>query len=238
MSQTHAETARVPLSATGDAQPQSLRTQLAECQAALRAAAPRLAAFTRLEELARAKGTTPEAIAESAALEVARREKDALTSALNGLVHERDQLKGEVAMLLINKNEIHGGVDSLRREHEQLSLDVAELISQITRIRGEAVRLMHEKTDLVEEIAGLRDEVRALNEICNAGFTLDPPTASSTTPETTAPTEPAAGPAAVPASPPASIAADSETEQLESEAFDAFFHAEIDHDKARDWILG
>ncbi len=238
----------------------ALRHKVTQYEAALRSAAPRLAAFKRLEQLARSEGTTPEAIASQASVEVMKREKDALVTLLAGLATERDQLKGEVAMLLINKTEASKAVEGLRTRHEELHLGVAELIEDLGRIRGEAARLVAEKGALSAEVEALRTEVLALQEVCqileaeateHAAKTarveqarraddvdpLDPVSEVDPFDEDDPVAEPAE--ALAPRRTTAdSIDTDDETEELESQRFDAFFHAEIDHDKARDWILG
>ncbi len=301
-----------------------LRHKVTEYEAALRSAAPRLAAFKRLEQLARTQGTSPEAIASQAAVEVMKREKDALVTLLAGLANERDQLKGEVAMLLINKTEAGKAVADLHLEREELTVEVAAIVDQLAKIRSDAVQLMSDRSELTVEVSALREEVRALHEafqqIENARHEQDrelearqrrqddlamqecaaaaeravaerdatessdgvDPTdgvehvgdadveaavGRSSAPfgeeadETAAPVadERAISPRAVmlaaeleenktakqqkeklvPRRTHAStIETDDETEELESQAFDAFFHAEIDHDKSRDWILG
>ncbi len=286
-----------------------LRHKLTEYEAALRSAAPRLAAFKRLEQLARTQGTSPEAIASQAAVEVMKREKDALVTLLAGLANERDQLKGEVAMLLISKTEAGQAVADLHLEREELNIEVAAIVDQLAKIRGDAVRLMSDRTELTVEVSALREEVRALHEAfqqieqarteqdlviearqrrhddvavdveANAdddrdedetadrsgrvesfddGFDScriddedeadeaeDPGRAITAEAEHLA-AELEANKTAkmqretlIPRRTTASsFAADDETEEAESQAFDAFFHAEIDHDKSRDWILG
>lgn len=278
-----------------------LRHKLTEYEAALRSAAPRLAAFKRLEQLARTQGTSPEAIASQAAVEVMKREKDALVTLLAGLANERDQLKGEVAMLLINKTEAGKAVADLHLEREELHVEVAAIVDQLVKIRGDAVRLMSDRSELSVEVSALREEVRALHDTFQQierarteqdraieerrrrvddlvvdhapdladdddGPTLEGPIDHSHPADPAASIAPAPPvdqrpiPAAVEAlaaqleedkaakqqrevlvprrTTASSIETDDETEELESQAFDAFFHAEIDHDKSRDWILG
>lgn len=280
-----------------------LRHKLIEYGAALRSAAPRLAAFKRLEQLARTQGTTPEAIASQAAVEVMKREKDALVTLLAGLASERDQLKGEVAMLLINKTEASKAVAGLQLERDDLHIEVAEIVDQLAKIRTDAVRLMSERSELTVEVSALREEVRALHDTfqqierarTDQDELIDPhdrrsaDAADATVGVIDSDDRPLGG--ASPNSAPfetalmvedsdefddscdelvvnaraeslaaelednkvakkrrellvprrtnaSTIATDDETEELESQRFDAFFHAEIDHDKSRDWILG
>lgn len=301
-----------------------LRQKVTEYEAALRSAAPRLAAFKRLEQLARAQGSTPEAVAAQAAIEVLTREKDALVTLLAGLANERDQLKGEMAMLLINKTEASKAVESLTGRHQELNIEVADLLERLTEIRRDAVRLMSHRSELAVEVTSLRGEAQALQDAidhANRAIAYNdaiqrernaadaaaqqaavedparraedrPRVAESTVGEEVVLDEVGShhtvikeiaveqdaalddrDEASVMAersfdevSPEAealaaelaqnkkdklrrqgltprrtvaaSIEADDETEQLESQAFDAFFHAEIDHDKSRDWILG
>jgi chromosome segregation ATPase len=212
-----------------------LRHKVTEYEAALRSAAPRLAAFKRLEELARSQGTTPEAIASQAAVEVMRREKDALVTMLAGLGHERDQLKGEVAMLLINKNEAGRAVADLQVDHDALEVEVGEIVEHLSQLRAESVRLVAERSELTLEIASLREQVRQLTEAlerAQAGEPVDSGDSGESVPE---PVERRSSGKRTAVD---SFDTDDVTEQQESEAFDAFFHAEIDHDKSRDWILG
>ncbi len=311
-----------------------LRRQLNEYEAALRSAAPRLAAFKRLEHLARDQGTSPEAIASQAAVEVMKREKDALVTLLAGLANERDQLKGEVAMLLINKTEAGRAVSDLHVEREELNIEVAEIVDHLAQIRQDAVRLLSDRSELSVEVSALREEVRALHDafqqieraraeqdrsieernrrhagndlvsddpapdavfgetgvvsetgvlvetalldtgfdgivvdhpgfdpvvngslevVADAGFIAGGAIDDESAEVRMIPAEAEELAAELEANKSAkqrrevlvprrtnaeSIATDDETEALESQAFDAFFHAEIDHDKARDWILG
>lgn len=287
-----------------------LRHKLNEYEAALRSAAPRLAAFKRLEQLARTQGTSPEAIASQAAVEVMKREKDALVTLLAGLANERDQLKGEVAMLLINKTEASKAVAGLQLERDDLNIEVAEIVDQLSKIRGDAVRLMSERSELTVEVSALREEVRALHDtfqqierarteqdalidshdrldshdrrgddaadatvgvidsevrpVETSAAPVEPFESVSSTIEDTGIVDEFDGGLEVDARAEAlaaeleenkaakmrreslvprrtnatTIETDDETEELESQRFDAFFHAEIDHDKSRDWILG
>ncbi len=216
-----------------------LRHKVTEYEAALRSAAPRLAAFKRLEELARSQGTTPEAIASQAAVEVMKREKDALVTLLVGLSKERDQLKGEVAMLLINKTEVTRANDELRIEQDGIKDELRVLAEQLGQMRADSMRLLAERSKLTMQVAALRDEVRALRDARDEMQTAAPTPVADAVDPADAVTEPAPVTAVRPGRTAfETIATDDETEQSEAEAFDAFFHAEVDHDKAREWILG
>lgn len=228
-----------------------LRHEVREYQAALRSAAPRLAAFKRLEDLARDHGTSSETIASRAGVEVMKREKDALVTMLTGLAVERDQLKGEVAMLLINKTEASRALDTLQARHAQLDTEVAELVDRLVRVRDDATRLIAERNEMTQEISALRDEARALSEVCRTAPAHDAGSSASDA-ELAAEvgieieahgSTPANGDDRREMLVPrrthvASIGTDDDTEEIEAQAFDAFFHAEFDHDKSRDWILG
>lgn len=191
-----------------------LRERLEEYERAFESAAPRLAAFKKLEEIAREQKTSPEAVASQAALDVLVREEAAAKAQVDDLHEERDALSNEVSLLLIEKSEKEEAMTIIQGEHDALASEVAELMAEIESIRLDAIRLMKERTQLQAEVEALRNETEA--------------TAASVAAEN-------------PVSP-GSVAHGSDLTFSDDadgdDAFNRFFDAETGKDKARDWMLG
>lgn len=200
---------------------QGLRRQLAEYEQIFRTAAPRLAAFKRLEELARDQKTTPVAIAAEAALVMLTRESVGMREEIGRLETACSNLKGDLAMLLQSKDRTTDELDGLRIEHGGIQAEVVEILNELHLLRNDAVRLLAERRQLQQELQVLRAEVGQLH----GRRTEAQPVAS----------EQAVMVAAVPRRTAAGFALDDDDE---GRRFDDFFHANVEHDKARDWILG
>lgn len=202
---------------------QRLRGQVAEFEQIFRLAAPRLAAFKRLEEIARERKTTPEAVASEAALDVLKREQEGLIAEATEIARQRDTLRGELAMLLENKQDAIQVIDDLKIEHDDINQEVAEILGELNLLRNDAVRLMTERRELELEVEALRAELAEVEDLKAAAVAAMPPPeveperASSKTPD---------------------FDIDEAGDQEEGRLFDKFFHAGVEHDKARDWILG
>ncbi len=190
--------------ASGDATIEDLRRQLEE-------AAPRLEAFAQLEELAEARGETPEAIALQASIDVLVAEEayrrtaiERLTENLEALEEEQRTHVEERDMLIKQKDEIRDEIVIVLDEHTTIVDQMAEMIEELESIRADAVRLLGEKATLEMKVEALRNEVSAL------GGEVDRRAEFETV-----------------------IGIDEE----EASAFDKFFEAEIVEDKARAWML-
>jgi chromosome segregation ATPase len=203
-----------------------LRQRVAEYEHIFRLAAPRLAAFKRLEEIAREKRSTPEVVATEAALQVLRQEHEGLESDVHIIALERDKLRGELAMLLDNKNDAIQVLDDLRIEHHDIHQEVAEILGEFNLLRNDAVRLMTERRELELHVAALRYEIEEIERRkAEALAELPAPTVVDR--------------AVVPKKTPDFVLDDdNDEEQEERRLFDRFFHAKVEHDKARDWMLG
>lgn len=209
-----------------------LRAQLAEYQSALQRALPRLRNLERLEQLASDAGTTPEAMAQRAAIEVLRRERASAEAERAASVTECEQLKGEMAMLNETKAKIGTDVIELRGEYDSLAIEVTDIVEQLTEMRMDARRLLEARNRLATEVAILQERLQELS-----GQPLpDAPAERRHAPVADTPVSDEDDPVTT-RSNCTSLSADDQTEQLEAEAFDAFFHAEFDHDKSRDWML-
>ncbi len=199
----------------------SLRAQLADYEQIFRKAAPRLAAFKRLEEVAREHNTTPESIAAGAALAMINGEVRAKESEHERLVTECNSLKGELSMLLQNKKQVGREVEDLRSEFGDLHDEATEILGELDLLRTESVRLMAERRQLDQELDALRAGVRALRD----RRVDDVPAPAEEAPAAPTPGRTSSG-------------FDLADDEDEGRRFDTFFHAEVEHDKARDWILG
>ncbi len=193
----------------------TLRERLAEYERAFEAAAPRLAAFKRLEELAREQKTSPEAVAAQAAIDVLVKQESDAQIRVGELTTARDALSSEVSLLLIEKKEKEEAMTIIETEHGALASEVSELMAEIESIRLDAIRLMKERENLKLEIEALRNE----RDIAVAdGDTI------TVTPGSVAPGS--------------DVSFSADDDEGGDDAFNRFFEAETGDDKARDWMLG
>ncbi|MFT7601202.1 MAG: chromosome segregation ATPase [Acidimicrobiales bacterium] len=206
-----------------------LRAQLVEYERIFSAAAPRLAAFKRLEEIARERKTAPEAVAAEAAMEVLRREHRELDQLSTQYRQKSEELERDVATLTETKKNAIQVLDDLRIEHNDIHQEVGEILGELNLLRDDAVRLMSERRELELHVRALKLELahlekRRVEMPDDAGAVAGAGTRRQSDP--------------VPGKHDGiefSLAQDAEAE--ESELFDKFFHAKVEHDKARDWIL-
>lgn len=184
---------------------------VADLQRQLDAAAPRLEAFARLEAIAEAQGSTPEAVAAQASIDVLKVEESdrraellELEEAIAQLQQANQRHVEERDMLIKQKDEIREEIVIVLEEHTGIVDQMAEMIDELESIRADAVRLLGEKATLEAKVVELRKEVDLLDSA---------PTRRS--------------------SDPTSVIEDEE----EASAFDRFFEAEVVEDKARAWML-
>jgi len=173
---------------------------------------PRLEAFARLEELADAKGTTPEAIAIQASIDVLqaeeskkRSELEEMEAAMRAADAQRQKHVEERDMLIQQQDEIRDELVIVLDEHTSIVDQMAEMIEELESIRADAIRLLGEKASLEMRGEELRGEVGSA--IGEARRRTDLDTSSM------------------------------ETNDDEATAFDRFFEAEVVEDKARAWML-
>lgn len=110
----------------------------------LEEARPRLAAFAALEEMAEAQGSTPEAIALQASIEMLESSEAEQRAVVDELTEQRDALRAEIA--------------EAESEHSAVVDEVAEMIEELESIRADGVRLLGEKAKLEMKIEALRNE--------------------------------------------------------------------------------
>ena len=187
---------------------------LSDLQRELAEAKPRLEAFALLEELADAQGTTPEAVAIQASIDVLaaeesekRSELEALEAAVQAADAERQKHVEERDMLKEQQDELRDDLVIVLDEHTSIVDQMAEMIEELESIRADAIRLMGEKATLEQRVAELRDEVGA-----SSGETRRRTDVQTTSLQTS-------------------------DDDDEASAFDAFFEAEVVEDKARAWML-
>jgi chromosome segregation ATPase len=109
-------------------------------------------------------------------------------------------------------------------ELRRLTDEVAEILNDLQLLRNEAARLMVDRRALDDELASLRADLGALRSRRSA----DQPGQH----RMIAVEDQEAGP------PTRTVSGFELDDDDESRRFDQFFHANVDHDKARDWILG
>lgn len=198
---------------------EELRDQVIRYEEFVRGAGPRLAAFQRLEELARSGATTPEAVAAAAANDLLRREREQLETECRQLRDHGGQLKGELAMLLQNRDQAAAEVNEFQVEYEGLQSEVVEILDELQMLRGDAARLMAQRRQLETEIARLRREMEGMaDRRAAAAADREPEVATG------APRRKTTG-------------FDLDEDEQERRFAD-FFSDSVEHDKARDWILG
>ena len=200
-----------------------LRAQIAEYERVFKSAAPRLAAFRRLEEIAREQRVTPEAIAAEAAIDLLERERKALTEQVGKLEQARDELEKDVVIMLNKKKAEVEIIDDLKIENHDIHMEVGAILDELASLREDTVRLMSERSDLELHVRALRLELAHLEK------------GRAQLRGHSGPVDEAA---AVPGKFSGQFELASSEEADESERFDKFFHAKVEHDKARDWILG
>lgn len=210
-----------------------LRAQVAEYERIFASAAPRLAAFKRLEEIARERKTVPEAVAAEAAMEVVKREQQDVERRSLRVAATRDALEGEVSMLLEKKKAAIEALRQLKVEHDDVHQEVGEMLDELNLLRGDAAGLMSERSELELHVRALELELAHLEKRQASALSAEAAV------EGLAPTHgnPERGQPAGPGEPPA-FELEAAEEHEESRLFDEFFHANVEHDKARDWILG
>ena len=223
---------------TGDAaEIRELRAQVAEYQRIFDKAAPRLAAFRQLEEIARERKTDPASVAAEAALEVLKRDQIELTK-------QRDDLEKEVAMLLGRKQDEIEIIDEITIESNDIHQEVGEILDELLLLKEDAVRLMSEKTDLELNIQALKLELALLQEkkVKAKKEVAGLPAAPDATENPDRSGEPAVSRGSrtedLQPGKACDFDAEAENEDEEGRLFDEFFHAQVEHDKARDWMLG
>ncbi len=197
---------------TGARAPEDV-ARIAELERQLADAVPILDAFARLENLARERRTTPEAVAVQVTIDVLEEEAQELKDATDLLEQEKRRHQGDVELLTKKRDAISVEIDGLEVRHGSLATDVGELIGDIDAIRADAGRLMAEKGELELKLEALRNEVEALERDRDAMLS---------------------GEAAISARVPSNTAIS--TEGDDDEAFDKFFMAETGKDKARAWL--
>ncbi len=142
---------------------EQLKTRLAQYEKAFAKARPQIAAFQRLEELAEAQATTPEAMAREAAIAVQLEQENELRQSVEQLNTEREIAREELSVTLKHKKEVGDEMTLIQNEHDSLAYEVSELISEIESIRVDAIRLMKERSALQLEVEALRNERAAVD---------------------------------------------------------------------------
>ncbi len=219
-----------------------LRQRLSEYERAFASAAPRLAAFKRLEELAREQKTTAEAIAIDAAIAVLVAKEVELRKNVDELTEDRTVAREELSTTLKHKKEMSDAMTLIQGEHDALAYEVSELISEIESIRLDAIRLMKERSALQLEVEALRNERNAVADEVHDEIQIleDPPAEAVEVPGTTIErrvVEERLAEEDVDLAP-LKTEVDFSADEDADEAFSRFIEVDRGPDKARDWFVG
>lgn len=197
---------------------EQLKTRLGQYEKAFAAARPKIAAFQRLEELAEAQGTTPEAMAAEAAIAVQKEQQAELRQSVERLNTDREIAREELSVTLKHKKKVGDEMTLIQNEHDSLAYEVSELISEIESIRVDAIRLMKERSALQLEVEALRNERAAVDYEEPVIEVDDHPAVADVVPVKT------------------------EVSDLDAfepdDAFSRFIEVDRGPDKARDWFVG
>ncbi len=175
----------------------------------LRSAAPRLAALKRLEEIAHEQNSSPEAVAADASRVMLAHQCDALEAEITKRGLDRTALDKELSMLKQSKHEVARKLADLRQEHKSLHLQITEAQDELILLRRDTDRLQAEREALESCVADLRGEQQHLGR---EEVTVHQRRRDD----------------------PGFTIDDGDADQR----FDAFFHADVGRDKAREWMLG
>lgn len=122
--------------------------ELEELRRELADARPCLEAFAQLERLAEEQGTTPEAIAMQASMDVLTNQHQEKCSELEIIQEAIDSAEADRQLVL--------------DEHTAIVDQMAEMIEELESIRADAVRLLGEKATLEKKVKALRTETDAV----------------------------------------------------------------------------
>lgn len=227
----------------------ALRDRIAEYEQAFAAIAPRLAAFKQLEDLAKSRSATPEAVAASAAVRTLKREAEEAAGAVEELRAERGSLQTEVSLILIQKkshedrvralkhdcelvvkerNLLRAQRDKFAQEQKSFEDELSKANEQLSKMEVEAVAL---HAELKDRQPGEGEPVDSTEEV-NPAQEADEDQNASGAEDTDAPGAEYDGPKRR-----SDDFGFGEASEDGDEAFDRFFEADIAHDKSRDWIL-
>lgn len=221
---------------TGRATVAKLEATIAELRAQLEAAAPRLDAFSRLEDLARERRSTPEAVAVQVTIDVLEEDRRdlaeevrvltedraALADEISDLSAQQAQARGDLNMLTEQRDTISVVVEDAETRHAELLAETTMLLEELESIRADGVRLLGEKAALEREVQALRDEAAALRD----GEAL--PGAARRADDDPVWSSPTVASAE---------AFEVDLHSEEATAFDKFFEVDVGKDKARAWML-
>ena len=198
---------------------------IADLRAQLEEAAPRLAAFAQLENLAVEQNSTPEAIAIQASLEVLGQEQAEIAQDVTRLGTERAEVESDLNRLVADRSRLLTEVGSAQAEYGSLVEETTELLIELESIRSDAVRLLGEKTGLDAHVDSLRNEVELLlierEQLGGEGSSRSEGSAQSVR----------VGKAT------GASQFDSVDDSDEAKSFDKFFEVDLGKDKARAWML-
>ncbi len=182
---------------------------------------------------------SPEVVAARAAVHLLMQQETVLSREVDRLADERKNLQADLASMLITKQDTRETLDSARRQHGELASKIAAIFRQTETAREEFTAMATHKADLEVHISTLKSEIELL-ERARIGASRAAISANvAPKPEhRKAPKAPAVRPdGQIVSRAELAMMATPEAEAAEEAAFDDFFNTELEHDKARDWIL-
>jgi hypothetical protein len=182
---------------------------------------------------------SPEVVAARAAVHLLMQQETVLSREVDRLAEERKTLQADLASMLITKQDTRETLDSARRQHGELASKIAAIFRQTETAREEYAAMAAHKGDLQTHVDTLRSEIELL-ERARIGASRAA-TAANGVPKPEhrrAPSAPSFSPdGKIRSRAQLAMMASPEAEAAEEAAFDDFFNTELEHDKARDWIL-
>lgn len=181
----------------------------------------------------------PEVVAARAAVHLLMQQETVLSREVERLADERRNLQADLASMLITKQDTREVLDSARRQHAELAGKIAATYKQTEAARRDYAALVGHKEQLEDHISTLHSEIELLERARIGASRAVASAEGSAHPERRkAPKPPiftADGQIQTPAQ--AKMMATPEAEAAEDAAFNEFFNTNLEHDKAREWIL-
>ena len=178
----------------------------------------------------------PEVVAARAAVHLLMQQETVLSREVDRLTNERKGLQTDLASMLIIKQDTNEALRSLQVAYAELKVEATKVLQQFTTLKENAAALTSHRDQLTAHVTALHGEIeqlerarigasRAVAEVAG-GDRRRAPNAPTITPD-----------GHVQPRLQTHMDAEPEVEAAEDAAFNSFFNTDLEHDKAREWIL-